>query len=197
MNNPNDLQSMQNYWVEVEHYLSNITSEDMESKDNIKNNLLILSLYFSPFILELLSNDNKNKLIEYLLKIRKCFINKKNYTISSQHCKEVKYLVNELKNYLNQIGGNIPNLAILEKYEKAINAQQQDIRNRASELFGELTTHSIKKPFQEQVSNFRFTNRIYTILFYVLLIALFLTLKNSIDSITFILESQILLQKYF
>lgn len=39
------------------------------------------------------------------------------------------------------------------------------------------------------MSNFRFTNRIYTILFYVLLIVLFLTLKNSIDSITFILET--------
>lgn len=181
MNNPNDLQSMRNYWAEVEYYLSNITSEDMEAESNIKNSIPILSLYLSPFTLELLSDDNKNKLIDYLFKIRSYFINKKNYTLSPQHCKEVKDLVNELKNYFNQIGGNIPNLAILEKYENAIKAQQQDIQNRASELFGELTTHSISKPFKEQFD--KYSNSKLNCVFWGLLLVLFIWIL-SFDGMT-------------
>ncbi|MFU2137428.1 hypothetical protein [Gallibacterium anatis] len=189
MSDPNDLKSLQNYWNEVKNYLLNLTSINMESEDNIKNNIEVLSLYFSPFILELLSNQEKERLINYLLEIRKYFINKKNYTLSSEHCSEVETLVNEAKDYFNKIGGNIPNLVLLEKYDKAIKKQQEQIQNRANEILGELTTHSIKKPFRDQVSNLKFTNRIYTVLFYVLLIALFITLKNSINSITFILET--------
>lgn len=189
MNNPTDLKSMLSYWSEVKYYLLNLTSEDMLSEDNIKKSTNILSYYFSPFIIELLSDENKSKLVDYLLKIRAYFINKKNYTLSAEHCSEVETLVNEAKDYFNKIGGNIPNLVLLEKYDKAIKKQQEQIQNRANEILGELTTHSIKKPFRDQVSNLKFTNRIYTVLFYVLLIALFITLKNSINSITFILET--------
>ncbi|MFZ7143237.1 hypothetical protein ACLSY0_09355 [Avibacterium avium] len=185
MSNPNDLKSLQSYWSQVENYLLNLTSENLDSEHGIKKNAEVLSLYFSPFILELLPNNERDKLIDYLLEIRNYFINKKNYTLSSEHCSEVENLVNKLKDHFNKIGGNIPNLAILEKYENAINKQQKDIKTRANELFGELTTHSIKKPFNDQVKNLSCVNNIYTILFYSLLILLFFILKDSADSINF------------
>ncbi|MGY6089936.1 hypothetical protein [Avibacterium paragallinarum] len=189
MNNPTDLKSMLSYWSEVKYYLLNLTSEDMLSEDNIKKSTNILSYYFSPFIIELLSDKNKSKLVDYLLEIRAYFINKKNYTLSAEHCKEVDKLVTELKSYFNEIGGNIPNLAILEQYENAIRKQQKDIELRASEQLGELTTQSIKKPFSEQATKYLWLNWFYTLLFYALLVALFFILKDTLSAITFVLSS--------
>lgn len=181
MSDPNDLKSLQNYWNEVKNYLLNLTSINMESEDNIKNNIEVLSLYFSPFILELLSNQEKERLINYLLEIRKYFINKKNYTLSSEHCSEVETLVNEAKDYFNKIGGNIPNLAILEKYNKAIKEQQKQIKNRANDLFGELATRSISKPFKEQFDEYSKSK--LSCVFWLLIIGLFIWII-SFDCIT-------------
>ncbi|MGR6695805.1 hypothetical protein ACU6T4_12035, partial [Avibacterium paragallinarum] len=132
---------------------------------------------------ELLSEDNKKKLTDYLLNIKKYLINEDNYTLSTQHCQKVENLVNEMTDYLNKIGGNIPNIAILEKYDKATKEQIENIEKRANSLFGELTTHSIKKAFNEQAENFLKINKRYTAFFYILLVLLFF-----IGSITFILS---------
>lgn len=172
MSNPNDLKSLQFYWSEVENYLLSLTSENQDSEHSIKKSAEVLSLYFSHFILELIPNNQRDKLIDYLLEIRKYFINKKNYTLSSEHCSEVENLVNKLKDHLNKIGGNIPNLAILEKYENAIKKQQEEIENRANELFGELATRSISKPFKEQFD--KYSKSKLPFVFWSLIIVLFI-----------------------
>ncbi|AZI13306.1 MULTISPECIES: hypothetical protein [Avibacterium] len=183
MSNRTDLKSIQSHWTDVRPYLLKLTSEDMQPENSIKINIDVLPYYFSPFILELLSEDNKKKLTDYLLNIKKYLINEDNYTLSTQHCQKVENLVNEMTDYLNKIGGNIPNIAILEKYDKATKEQIENIEKRANSLFGELTTHSIKKAFNEQAENFLKINKRYTAFFYILLVLLFF-----IGSITFILS---------
>ncbi|MDG6895345.1 hypothetical protein [Volucribacter amazonae] len=184
MINKNDTNSMQHYWSEVENYLSNLTSENMESEDKIKKQIPILSEYFYPFTLELLTDEQKDKTIEHLLNIREYFINKKNYTLSDTHCREVEKLIDELKTYLNSINGKIPNFSVLERYEKAFKKQQDEFQSRANELFGELTTHSIKKPFNEQYKEYNRKVKCQAIFFYSLLLFLFIWILIILKVIT-------------
>lgn len=132
----------------------------------------LMDYYFSPFMIGLFSTEQKGEIIKYLLEIRAHFLGKPNYYFPIEKCKEIYKKVDEMQEYLDKIGGNIPNLEVVRRLYDVIEEELKDVRNKGKEVLGELTTHSISKPFREQYEKHLKSRIYYTRIFYFFLLVL-------------------------
>lgn len=142
-----------------------LTAEDKDKPffkpEKLKDLVLRLDSLFIKTILNKLNDENKKEISNELLKIIKIF-NKEaffaNKNISQLDREELNKITDTLSSIDNKFS-TIENIESLVNSYLASKAIFQDIENQlrgqAKELFGELTTTSIYKPYQDEYEKFK------------------------------------------
>ena len=162
------------------------TSEDKDvplyRPTNLENLAERLDSLFIETIINKLNEDDREKIYSKLLNIRNIFGKRAffaNKDISQLDEKDIDNIINLLAS-INEIFSKIENVeSLINSYlaSKAIFQEMEDkFRGQAKELFGELTTVSIYKPYSDEYEKLKFWLVIKNIAFFGMLSVIFLVI---------------------
>ena len=175
---------LKNGWRIVKKLIE--TSEDKDvpfyRPTNLKDLAERLDSLFIETIINKLNEDDREKIYSILLNIRNIFGKRAffaNKDISQLDKKDIDNIINLLGS-VNEIFSKIENVeSLINSYlaSKAIFQEMEDkFRGQAKELFGELTTLSIYKPYSDEYEKLKFWLIIKNIAFFGMLSVIFLVI---------------------
>ena len=164
------------------------TSEDKDvpfySPKNLKDLAERLDSLFIETIINKLNEDDREKIYSKLLNIRNIFGKRAffaNKDISQLDKKDIDNIINLLAS-INEIFSKIENVeSLINSYlaSKAIFQEMEDkFRGQAKELFGELTTVSIYKPYSDEYEKLKFWLIFKNSAFFGMLLVIFLVIAR-------------------
>lgn len=162
-------------WQEVAGYLHQLSlrTDEQDNQDgvtsdiaSIKNKISTLEVCFSSFVLNQLSEDEREQLHNILLSIQEEFLNERSHIVfqrPKENVYNIAQYVNQLIDFFKEHANPI-DFATIEKVLRAAERDRKKIQDQAKELLGELTTHSISHPFKEQAETYNCLTSWYTLL---------------------------------
>ena len=179
------LELKEGWWI-VKKLIETSEDKDLPSyrPTNLKDLAERLDSLFIETIINKLNEDDREKIYSKLLDIRNIFSKRAffaNKDISQLDKKDIDNIINLLVS-VTEIFSKIENIeSLINSYlaSKAIFQEMEDnFRGQAKELFGELTTVSIYKPYSDEYKKLKFWLIFKNSAFFGMLLVIFLVINR-------------------